>query len=240
MSLNLDPRQRAMLREMGIRVWQPAAPAAEMSAAIELVAARADAASSTGRLPVNNQPAAGKPIAPTAAPADAPADSAKAGWLLGQAQTLFAETARAGGARWLVLAETSAAALSAPAFEGDTGKLLGNMLRAAGLDRAGTALLAPLARHDAASATARQPPAALPALLAQVQPDVVLVMGRLAALALLASGEPFGKLRGKVHSLHGAKTVVTYNAAHLLRKCEDKAGAWSDLCLAMSLAAPAP
>jgi len=175
-------------------------------------------------------------------PADASADSAQAGWLLGQAQALFADIARPGGARWLVLAEISAAALSAPVFEGDGGKLLCNMLRAAGLDRAGAVvLLAPLARQDAASAPAqRQLPAALPALLAQARPDVMLVMGRLAALALLSSGEPFGKLRGKVHSLHGAKTVVTYNAAHLLRKCDDKAGAWSDLCLAMSLAEPAP
>ena len=184
------------------------------------------------RQPAARQAAVGTSIAP--------ADSAQAGWLLGEAQALFADTARPGGVRWLVLAETSAAALSAPVFEGAAGKLLGNMLRAAGLDRAGAALLAPLGRQESASATAQQPPAALPALIAQARPDVVLIMGRLAALALLPSGEHFGKLRGKVHTLHGAKTVVTYDAAYLLRKSEHKAGAWSDLCLAMSLASPVP
>ena len=257
MSLNLDPRQRAMLREMGIRVWQPEAPAAGVADAIKFIGAHADAESATGRFAGNIQPVAAppptnRPAVPLSqtsrhpavrqaaagtplAPADAPADSAQPGWCLGEAQALFADTARPGGARWLVLAETSAASLATPVFEGATGKLLGNMLRAAGLDRAGAALLAPLARQESASATARQLPVALPALIAQARPDVVLVMGRLAALALLPSGEPFGKLRGKVHALHGAKTVVTYNAAHLLRKCEDKAGAWSDLCLAMSV-----
>ncbi|MEO5658652.1 MAG: uracil-DNA glycosylase, partial [Polaromonas sp.] len=68
-------------------------------------------------------------------------------------------------------------------------------------------------------------------------PDVVLVMGRLAAQALLASGEPFGKLRGRVHQLQGAKTVLTYDAHYLLRSPADKARAWDDLCLAMSLVA---
>ena len=147
-------------------------------------------------------------------------------------QSLYAETAQPGGARWLVLAETPAAALHAPVFEGDAGKLLGNMLRAARLDRAGAVLFAPLVRQ---AATAQELPAALPGLIAHARPDVVLIMGRLAALALLPSGEHFGKLRGKVHTLHGAKTVVTYDAHYLLRKSEDKAGAWSDLCLAMSV-----
>jgi hypothetical protein len=71
--------------------------------------------------------------------------------------------------------------------------------------------------------------------VASAQPDVVLVMGRLAAQALLQSSEPFGKLRGQVHGLHGAQTVVTYDATYLLRNPADKAKAWDDLCLAMSL-----
>ena len=165
-------------------------------------------------------------------------NSVPASWLLGQAQALYADSAQPGGARWLVLADTPAAALHAPVFEGDAGKLLGAMLRAARLPQAGAVLFAPLVRP--AAAATQELPAALSALIAHARPDVVLVMGRLAALALLPSGEPFGKLRGKIHTLHGAKTVVTYDAAYLLRKPEDKAGAWSDLCLAMRLAAPAP
>lgn len=260
MSLNLDPRRRAMLREMGVRVWQPEAPvpaaavATDASYATEFIAARADLADAAAGFSVNSQPDAAPATAPrarpsrqpaarqAAAPPPAPTDVAPGGaesrWLLGQAQTLFADSARPGGARWLVLAETSTDGLAAPVLEGDAGKLLGNMLRAAGLDTAGAALLAQLARRTAAM-TARELPAALAEMIAQVRPDVVLLMGRPVALALLPSGEPFGRLRGKAHTLHGIKTVVTYDAAHLLRKCEDKAGAWSDLCLAVSLAAPA-
>ena len=254
MSLNLDPRRIAMLREMGIRVWQPEEPAASAVVAIESIAVHADAASATGHFSVNNQPAEALATAisspppprqtappartskPAAAEHPAPGGDALANWLLGEAQTLYADTAQPGGARWLVLADTPAAALHAPVFEGNTGKLLANMLRAAHLDRAGAVLFAPLVRQ--AATTAQELPAALPGLIAHARPDVVLIMGRLAALALLPSGEHFGKLRGKVHTLHGAKTVVTYDAAYLLRKPEDKAGAWGDLCLAMSLASP--
>lgn len=253
MSLNLDPRRRAMLREMGIRVWQPEAPAAKAPSAIESVAAHADAASATGRFAVNHQPAEAlaTPVSspppprqtappartskPPVAPHPAPRDDAPAYWLLGEAQTLYAQTAQPGGARWLVLAETPAAALHAPVFEGDAGKLLANMLRAARLDRAGTVLFAPLARRMATGPADANLSTALSALLTSAQPDVVLVMGRLAAQALLQSTEPFGKLRGQVHNLHGFKTIVTHDAAYLLRTQADKAKAWHDLCLAMSV-----
>ena len=109
------------------------------------------------------------------------------------------------------------------------------MLRAARLHKAGSVLLAPLARLAAAGPEAAGLPAALSALVASAQPDVVLVMGRLAAQALLQSNEPLGKLRGQVHRLHGAKTIVSYDANYLLRNPADKARAWDDLCLAMSL-----
>ena len=261
MSLNLDPRQRAMLQEMGIRVWQPEAPLAERPPALEIIAACADAASAAGRFeanqPVAAEAALDRPAPPPAARRDAPppvrsalrpasaavhhasAPADAPAWRLGEPQPLYADTAQAGGARWLVLAETPAAALAGPVFQGDAGRLLDNMLRAARLDRAGLALFAPLARQGAGAVTPDFL-AALAALLAHVQPDVVLLMGRLAALALLPTGEPFGKLRGQAHALHGRTTLVTYDAAYLLRTPADKAKAWDDLCLAMRLAAPAP
>ena len=73
-------------------------------------------------------------------------------------------------------------------------------------------------------------------LFASVRPDVVLVMGRLAAQAVLQSNEPLGKLRGRVHELHGMQAIVTHDAAYLLRTPLDKAKVWEDLCLAMSVA----
>jgi DNA polymerase len=260
MSLNLDPRQRAMLLEMGVHVWLPDA--------LETEAAQSDAASQTAAVPsVQALPVARAPVqrdasAPepgraarppasagssvvaggaTASRAETPG-SAPAAWLLGAAQLLYADTAQVGGARWLVLAETSPMALPGgilanfSAFDGEAGKLLDNMLRAARVDRAGAALLAPLVRQGAATATP-QFVAELAALVAQARPDIVLVMGRFASLSLFPIDLPFGKLRGHVHTLHGACAVVTYDASYLLRKPEDKAKAWADLCQAMSLGA---
>lgn len=263
MSLNLDKRQRAMLQEMGVRVWQPLAAPAAVLAAPESIAADAREASASSHFDAKNQPAGvvGAPTAPLAAVAPAaPAarrDAApvrsvmppaaatsaadtpvnpQAAWQLGDAQTLYAPAAQPGGLRWLVLAETPASTLQQPVFDGDAGRLLNNMLRAARLHLADAVLFAPLVRQ-AGAPVSPEFSAALAALVERAQPDVVLVMGRLAALALLQSHEPFGRLRGRVHALHGVNTIVTYDAAYLLRTPADKARAWDDLCLAMSLRA---
>jgi uracil-DNA glycosylase family 4 len=250
MSLDLDKRHRAMLREMGVRVWLPvsAPPAAEAVAEATPAPqeARPAAAPAVREAPppVRTAPPPARTLvaAPQAEAREAAAPNISSGaWSMGAAQALYAEAAHAEGARWLVLAETPAAALQREPFspfEGEAGKLLDNMLRAARLHKAGVVLLAPLVRGAAAGVGAALPEA-LPALLASAQPDVVLVMGRLAAQALLQSSEPFGKLRGQVHALHGAQTVVTYDATYLLRNPSDKAKAWDDLCLAMSRVAQA-
>lgn len=240
MSLHLDKRQRAMLREMGVRVWQPAEPVAEPVVAINVAASHADDTVDAGHFhenkpvinPVVKSPAPRQTPAPQAAALES---GAQAAWSLGEARALYPEAAPAQGARWLVLAEAPAAALQAEPFQGDAGKLLDNMLRAARMNRSGAVLFAPLVRH-AASGMPADFTAALSALVARAQPDVVLVMGRLAAQAVLQSTEPFGKLRGQVHRLHGANALVTYDANYLLHRPADKARAWDDLCLAMSLA----
>ena len=259
MSLMLDKRQRAMLREMGVQVWQPApdapapvpalvpaaveAPRDVTPVAITLIATRVDSARATGTIDsqVTNQTRAMREVAPQPAPLPGVAP----GWHLGEALVLRATPAE--GPRWLLLAETPAASLRAQPFDpfaGDAGKLLANLLRAARLDppapgaqpgHAGVVLLAPLARVAAGGMAAEALPDALAALVAQTRPDVVLVMGRLAAQAVLQSSEPLGKLRGQVHQLHGAKAVVTYDAAVLLRSPLEKAKAWEDLCLAIEV-----
>jgi DNA polymerase len=252
-----------MLLEMGVRVWQPQAPMAEMPVATKTIAVNADAASANGQFGKNSQEkkAFSTPAAPpaTAAPAvrreaapvrpasppgvaaapppSPPSAGQPAPWRLGEAQPLYADSARPGGARWLVLAQATAAALHAPAFDGDAGRLLNNMLRAARLHQgAGAVLWAPLVRQAAEGPT-DEFSAALAALIARERPDVVLVMGRLAVQALLHTSEPLGRLRGRVHALHGARAVVTCDAAYLLRTPADKARAWDDLCLAISVAA---
>ena len=264
MSLDLDKRQRAMLREMGVRVWQPLAASVEPATPAPPLARQPSPARETLPVEVETainsiaqsdriQSAAGtfepkpapvrafQPVQPVRHAAPTGTAHGPAAWTLADAQVLYADAAPAKGARWLVLAESAATALQAESFnpfEGDAGKLLDNMLRAARLNKAGTAMLAPLARRVASNAgAAADLSTALAALLASVQPDVVLVMGRLAAQALLQSSEPFGKLRGQVHQLQGVKTIVTHDAAYLLRSPADKAKAWDDLCLAMSVVA---
>lgn len=278
MSLALDNRQRAMLREMGVRLWQPRPDArAEPAAATDRQQDAPDLiAANTGNTPAggtNDLNVVANTVAVTAlapalptAPAPTPMPTRKVapietdhalpasslpGWQLGDAQVLYANAATPGGTtpgpRWLVLGETPAASLRKSVFdpfEGDAGKLLGNMLRAAGLHKsgqpgeAGPVLLAPLTRLAAGGVSQAALPAELATLIAYTHPDVILVMGRLAAQAVLQSSEPLGKLRGQVHQLHGTKTVVTYDAAVLLRSPLDKAKAWEDLCLAIEVSQP--
>ena len=253
MSLNLDKRQRAMLCEMGVRVWQPLAPVVSTPAsaatalppvplvrpavAIDSVAPHVGINDMTATFEDNKQ---SKTTAAKVACAESPnLHSAAAAWHVGQAISLYAGVADAGtgtGPRWLVLLETPSSALLLDAFnpfDGDAGRLLDNMLRAAGLHKAGAALLAPLVRQAGGESAADHLARTLTDLFASVRPDVVLVMGRLASQALLQSSEPFGKLRGRVHDLHGMQAVVTHDAAYLLRNQVDKAKAWEDLCLAI-------
>ena len=248
MSLDLDKRQRAMLLEMGVRVWLPEGPAAIQAMAVgaEVVGVVAPVVANLPETKTVAPVVTAREAAPSARtpppqaaplyrplPAEARDEGGLPPWSLGDAQPLYVETALAEGARWLVLAETPAAALMAPVFQGDAGKLLDNMLRAARLHLAGAVLFAPVVRHAAAPPT-EEFSAALAVLISQARPDIVLVMGRLASQALLQSTEPLGRLRGRVHSLHGARAVVTYDATYLLRTSADKAKAWEDLCLAMS------
>jgi DNA polymerase len=265
MTLQLDKRQRAMLREMGVRVWQPTQQAAALAetldaalagAALEAVPAAAKPLSTPPRpvrvaSPISAPERAASPLRQPAAPMahTAPASpnsselSSTSGWLFGQTQTLYAASAKPKGARWLVLIETNAAALDASAagsfnpFEGDAGKLLDNMLRAAGLHQAASAQLLALARDSDGATSSAALQTELAPLLAQAQPGLVLVMGRLLAQALLPSGQAFGRLRGQPHNLQDRPLVVTQEAAYLLRKPEEKDRAWEDLCLAMQLAA---
>ena len=246
----MDKRQRAMLREMGVRIWQPlpepaahATPAPPASAtstnskpaiAIDSGATHArihspKASFNTSKQPVQTLPAAAQHD-------DAASNSA---WRVGQVQTLYADTAIEQARRWLVLLEAPASALQSSfnPLDGDAGKLLDNMLRAAKLHLAGAVQLAPLVRSGSGSDL----PGALTDVLASAQADVVLVMGRLAAQALLQSTEPLARLRGHIHNVHGAKIVITIDPTYLLRNPLEKAKAWDDLCLAIgtvSVSAP--
>jgi uracil-DNA glycosylase family 4 len=169
-------------------------------------------------------------------------------------QTVFGVGHR--GARWMLVGEAPGADEDARGepFVGQAGKLLDNMLLAVGLTRQGET---PRSVFIANVLKCRPPgnrnpePAEValcePYLLRQValvQPELLLVMGRFAAQALLRTDATIASLRGRVHQVEVAgraiPTVVTYHPAYLLRNLADKAKSWADLCLAQSLLGPEP
>jgi uracil-DNA glycosylase family 4 len=143
-------------------------------------------------------------------------------------------------ADWLVVGEAPGEQedLQGEPFVGQAGRLLDNMLGALGLDRQRGVYIAnvlkcrpPGNRNPEPDEVARCEPF-LRRQVALIQPKIILAMGRFAVQSLLATTEPIGRLRGRVHRYEGVPVVVTYHPAYLLRNLPDKAKAWADLCLA--------
>ena len=183
MSLDLDKRQRAMLREMGIRLWQPQPVASEVagvvvaadtqkisvstptSAALQAPEAAVVPSSASNTPPSRRPPVESAPA--SAAPSNAASATAgNSAWTLGEARVLYAKPAADNGqpvvlgaaARWLLLIETPPGAAEADPLTGDAGKLLDNMLRAAGLPQCASAVCVPLSRRGDAATTANAAP----------------------------------------------------------------------------------
>ncbi|GKS89230.1 MULTISPECIES: uracil-DNA glycosylase family protein [unclassified Acidovorax] len=250
MSLDLDARQRAMLAEMGITVWAPAAappavpepvvaaaPAAESMDAPTPYAA--PAAPRMAPAPQASAPAVARP-APVPAPVAVPPardEAAGTAAALQAPQPLYPQADPSAtpvdlGAGWLVLAES--ATPDAP-LTGDAGKLLDNMLRAMRLHRHPRVFFAAVQRTGAVGPGDAGIAHALHEALASLRPSMVLVLGLGAARAVLESREPLGRLRAGLHALPGGTpAIVTYDPAYLLRAPEAKAAAWADLCRALA------
>ena len=252
MSLNLDPRQRAMLEAMHIKLWQPE-PVVVQDATTDApknIAVSARAAGAEAGFGVKNaapQPPSPPPARPVQAPGPAAAVPAAAAFTPGPTalsllppQLLYthvdpSQTPAPLGAGWLVVAEADGSTGAHP-LAGDAGRLLDNMLRALQLQRHPRVHHMALARQAGGDVSAGvDVPTTLAAAIAELRPTMVLVMGRLAAQTLLQRREPLGQLRGQVHPLHGVPAVVTFDAPYLLRAQADKARAWADLCLALSV-----
>ncbi len=62
-----------------------------------------------------------------------------------------------------------------------------------------------------------------------VNPEFICCLGAVAAQNLLGTVQTIGKLRGKVHLLHGIKVVCTYHPAYLLRNPSAKKDTWDDM-----------
>ncbi len=294
MSLDLDKRQRAMLREMGVRVWQPLpTPAAQAQAqadtarAINNIAAGARPEKVAARFDVEApapQPLRAPPAAALqeAAPLARPQGVERMDWPALQAavaacracalcesrtRTVFGAPPAAAAAApaqvdWLIVGEAPGESedLAGEPFVGQAGKLLDNMLLAMGLQRGQDAAAPPQAGLSRSlfitNVLKCRPPANRnpePAEVAQcepylkrqvelLQPKMILALGKFAAQSLLQDSVPdvqkipLGKLRGQVFRYLGVPVVVSYHPAYLLRSLGDKAKAWDDLCLALSVA----
>lgn len=184
------------------------------------------------------------PAPVTAAPTAAAPPSAE--WHIAPAVQAY-PTATGGSAddAWLVIWECPHP--SAP-LEGDTGKLLNNMLRAlrlhhsphvwiAGVQRPGHEAL-PVAGIAAAPVTWQPLAQGLPTSVQQAKPARILVLGLHAARAVLGSQEALGRLRAQVHQVQQIPAVVSYDPAYLLRSPHAKPAAWADLCRAHALRPP--
>ena len=265
MSLQLDPRRRAMLEEMGVRLFWPDTPAEAVPvleaqpALASPQRASAPVAPALPRvpLPVVPERAAPQPVARPDAPArqripgiegmewqaleQAVAACTACQLCEGRSNTVFG----VGDLQpdWLVIGEAPGEHedLAGEPFIGQSGQLLDNMLRSLGVARGKGVYIANVLKC--------RPPGnrnPLPEELAQcepflrrqvelLRPKIILAMGRFAVQALLQSTEPVGRLRGRVHRYHDVPLVVTYHPAYLLRNLPDKARAWSDLVLAQSV-----
>ena len=252
----LDARQRAMLAEMGVRVWAPKAKAAAASAEPQ---AAPGLVQTPGKAPARAAPPAAmrlpqplqqlvpaSPVATLDWPAlrEAVAGCQACGLCQGRTNTVFGVGDE--HADWMVVGEAPGENedLQGEPFVGAAGQLLDNMLKAVGRSRTGQgtrgAYIAnvlkcrpPANRNPQPDEVAQCEPY-LARQVALVKPKVIVAMGRFAVQALLKTAEPIGRLRGQVHHYEGVPVIVTYHPAYLLRTPTDKGKAWADLCLAMA------
>lgn len=246
-----DERQRAMLEAMGLRVWSLAPVAEEPVAVLESPVALPVALPVVAALPPALRQIQASPSERQQAIAAMDWAALRTSVAGCRACALCEErknTVFGVGhlrAHWMIVGEAPGEHedLQGEPFVGESGKLLDSMLRALGLGRteasadkqvyiANTLKCRPPRNRNPEPAELAQCEPYLDRQIALVQPKIILAMGRFAVQSLLRSGEPIGKLRGRVHSYRGVPLVVTYHPAYLLRNLSDKARAWEDLCLA--------
>ncbi len=256
-------RQRAMLAEMGLRVWnapEAGEPGVLVSEPPPIAEARqtsrpaATVVSAVAPPSLAVEPQALRVAAPCAVaamewPALREAVAACTACSLHQSrrQTVFGVGHPQ--AHWMIVGEAPGEEEDrrGEPFVGRSGQLLDNMLRAIGLTRESRDAQDPARQVFIANTLKCRPPGnrnPLPEELARcegflirqielVQPKIILAMGRFAVQSLLRSTAPIGQLRGRVHHYQGVPLVVTYHPAYLLRNLMEKARAWDDLCLAI-------
>jgi uracil-DNA glycosylase len=123
-------------------------------------------------------------------------------------------------------------------FVGRAGQLLNNMIAAMGLKRE-EVYIANIVKCRPPGNRTPEPEEAntcvqfLNRQIEVVRPEVIVALGATAATYLLGQRQPLAGLRGRVHQFRGAKLIVTYHPAFLLRDPRQKKEAWADLQIAM-------
>jgi DNA polymerase len=62
-----------------------------------------------------------------------------------------------------------------------------------------------------------------------VRPEMIVLLGRVAAQAVLETDAPLGRLRGRFAEWRGIPVMCTYHPAYLLRTPGDKRKTWGDI-----------
>ena len=151
-------------------------------------------------------------------------------------------------ARWMIVGEAPGEQEDRQGlpFVGRSGKLLDAMLSSVGMSREKDVFIANVIKCRPPGNRNPRPEevaACSPYLRRQIeliQPEGILVLGRFAAQTLLGTDATIGALRGRRHvwNTESGRTipvVVSYHPAYLLRSPVEKARAWQDLQLAVSL-----
>ncbi len=123
-------------------------------------------------------------------------------------------------------------------FVGRAGQLLNNMITAMGLKREEVYIANVVKCRPPGNRTPEPEEAntCSPFLFRQIEavhPEVIVALGATAATYLLGQRQPLAGLRGRMHSVRGARLIVTYHPAYLLRDPRQKKEAWADLQIAM-------
>ncbi|HLI75973.1 MAG TPA: uracil-DNA glycosylase [Acidobacteriaceae bacterium] len=119
-------------------------------------------------------------------------------------------------------------------FVGKAGQLLNNMIGAMGLKReevyiANIVKCRPPGNRTPEFVEATTCSQFLVKQIDIVRPAVIVALGSTAATYLLGVRQSLSSLRGRWHATRGAKVVITYHPAFLLRDPRQKGEAWKDL-----------
>ncbi len=131
-------------------------------------------------------------------------------------------------------------------FVGRAGQLLNNMIAAMGLKReqvyiANIVKCRPPQNRTPEPVEANTCTQFLFRQMDVIRPEVIVALGSTAATYLLGSKSSLNALRGRLHEVRGARLIITYHPAYLLRDPRQKKEAWKDLQMAMAeLGLPVP